>query len=470
MELGEKINKIYEKKTFFEKFGKDVIFALVIGIVLIGINIYLYIINNLKGLRNKWNDTDSPINCNPLYMPFASIINPPPDGNNLKYIEDNANQCIQKGLQGQANTLANPVAAVLDTLINALKGVVEILIEFIVIMGKIVDSTILLLNNLNFSMNESITLNNNITYSISSVMDIFTTIITVFGYIGEGFSLFGMSLINSVNPAACFDKNTTLLMKDGYDKKISDIMVGDELLYDGYVTSIMKLTSNNVQMYVYNDVIVSGSHYVYEGDCIRKIENSVNSKPYYNYNEKEIYCITTESKQIHIKNIVFSDYDDLSIDDCNYLKKWISNKYSKQSVKSYDIHTYMNGGLLDTSIKMQSGITKMLSDIKINDILDNNITVLGVVKVYPKDIQLKTLAIEQKQIIGGSNIQIMDKYKHCSLNAIDSKYVIENNDKPLYHLITNKGGYFVNDIYIGDYSIGMGLFFKDDINMILSVI
>ena len=193
---------------------------------------------------------------------------------------------------------------------------------------------------------------------------------------------------------------------------------------------------------------------------------------YENYTENEIYCMTTESKQIHVNNVTFADYDDLSPHDCDYLKQWISNKYLKQGVNTYDIHRYMNGGLLDTFIKMENGNRKMLSDIKINDVLDNNIQVIGIVKIYPKDIQLKKMSVDDTQIIGGSNIQIMDKYKQYSLNAIDVIDVIENSDdKPLYHLITNVGGYFVNDIYIGDYSIGMGLsFFKDDRNMILSAI
>ena len=41
---------------------------------------------------------------------------------------------------------------------------------------------------------------------------------------------------------------------------------------------------------------------------------------------------------------------------------------------------------------------------------------------------------------------------------------------PLYHLITNKGGFYVNNIFIGDYSMNMALFFKEDRQSILSVI
>ena len=72
---------------------------LLFHIVLIGINVYLYIINHLKGLRKKWTDPVSPINCTPIYLPFASVINPPPDGDDLTYVEDNATKCIQNTLK-----------------------------------------------------------------------------------------------------------------------------------------------------------------------------------------------------------------------------------------------------------------------------------------------------------------------------------------------------------------------------------
>ena len=422
MELGEQINKIYEKRTFVEKFGNDIIFAIVIGIILIGINVYFYVINNLKGLKNQWKD----IKCDPLYMPFASIINPPTDGTtNLKYIEENAQQCVNKNLGGEAEFLTNPIKAILDTLIETLKGIVETLIEFIVIMGKFADSIILIFSKLYMSISESIKVNNGIFENITNVLSTFSSVVAVFGYVGESFSLFGTSLLNSLGK--CFDKNTIMLMKSGNETKISDIKVGDELLYDGCVTGIMKLSSNKVQMYQYNGIIVSGSHYVYEGDTIKKIEDCDSSIPCDTYNETEIYCICTESKQIHLNNVIFADYDDLSPRDCIYLKQWISNKYSIPRVKNYDIHKYMNGGLLDTTIKMQNGNSKMLSEIEIDDILDNNIKVLGIVKLYPKDIQLKRLLLENKEIIGGSNIQIMDKYKQYSLNAIDAKEIVENN-------------------------------------------
>lgn len=470
MTLGDKINKIYEKRTFIEKYGKDVIFAIVIAIVLIGINVYLYVINHLKGLRSKWTDPVSPINCAPIYLPFASVINPPPDGNNLKYVEDNAMQCIQNALKGQAELLSNPIKTVLDTLIDALKGIAEVLSDFIIIMGKLVDGVIDLLGNLNLNINATVETNNNIFGSILNTFQRFMTINKVTSYVMQGFADFGMSLLMSLNPAACFDKDTLLIMNNGDTQSIKNLKVGDVLLYDGRITSIMKISSQCVNMYTYKGVIVSGSHYVYEDNNVIQVKDSKYSEYCRQYTEKEIYCINTESKQIHINGITFADYDDLSPQDCKVLHKWIKTRTTKSTITNYDIHSFINGGLLDTKIKLNDGTSKWISNVKIGDKLDGNIKVLGLVKVLPDDLKIFKITLDNNILIGGTNIQIMDKEKQISLNTMDSASFMQYSDKPLYHLITDRGGYYVNNIFIGDYSVGMCLFFKQDQSTILSAI
>ena len=470
MTLGDKINKIYEKRTFIEKYGKDVIFAVVIAIVLIGINVYLYIINHLKGLRSKWTDPVSPINCTPIHLPFASVINPPPDGNNLKYISDNATQCIQNALKGQAELLTNPIKLVLDTLIDALKGIAEVLSDFIITMGELVDGVVDLLGNLNLNINATIDTNNSIFGSILNTFDRFMTINKVTSYVMQGFADFGMSLIMSLNPLACFDKDTLLTMKNGDTQSIKNVKIGDELLYDGRITSIMRLSSQGVDIYTYKGVIVSGSHYVYEDNKVIQVKDSKYSQYCREYTEKEIYCINTESKQIHINGITFADYDDLSPQDCKVLQKWIKTRTTKCAITNYDIHSFINGGLLDTKIKLNDGTSKWISNVKIGDKLDGNIKVLGLVTVLPDELKIFKITLDNNILIGGTNIQVMDKDKQISLNTMDSASFMQYTDKPLYHLITDRGGYYVNNIFIGDYSVGMSLFFKQDQSTILSAI
>ena len=470
MTLGEDINNLYDKRSYLDKYGKDIIFALVIAMVLIGINVYLYIINHLKGLRQKWTDPVSPINCKPIYIPFASVINPPPDGKNLEYIKDNAELCIQNALKGEAELLTSPIQVVLNTLIDAFKAIAEILSEFIIVMGKFVDSVIKLLEGISLQMDSSMDTNNDIFGSIINTLERFMTINKVVSYVGQGFADFGMSLIKLLNPAACFDKDTCLVMDDGSIKTISTLSVGDTLLYDGRVTSVMKITSNGSDMYNYKGIVVSGTHYVYEDNSLVKVKDSINSVYYNNYMEKELYCINTESKQIHIGNVTFADYDDLTLEDCHYLKEWIHKKTGMSNIKNYDIHKNMNGGLVDTKIKLNNGSSKWLSNINIGDVLSNNITVLGIVKILPTDMKIKTIKLDNYSITGGNNIQIMDKDKQLCLNIMDEKEPITYTNNMLYHLITDRGGYYLQDIFIGDYSVGMSLFFKEDHVSILSAI
>ena len=471
MSLGEQINKIYDKRGFLEKHGNDVIFAIVIAFILISVNVYFFILNNLKGLKKKWNDPIDPINCKPIYIPFASVINPPADGNDLQYIEDNLNKCAKKSLGILGKLMTNPIQVVLDSIIEVLKDIALVLESFIKTMGDFVDALSDLISQLNVNFTDTIDSNNDFFSKILNSLTKFMTINKVVAYVMQGFSDFGMSLLNSINPAACFDKHTMLSMADGSIKSIQRITVGDRLLHDGIVTSIMKLSSTDVDMYTYKDIIVSGSHYVYENNKFIMIRKSKNAIRIPHYNDKFIWCINTASKQIHINDIVFADYDDLSKKDCNYLKDWIRNRCNKQIISNYDIHSYMNGGLMDTSIKTHNGTLKMLSEIEIGDILYPNIKVLGIVEILPTDLKMITLNINKRTIIGGTNIQIIDKLRHSSYNFMDcmDKGGVYTN-KPLYHLITNKGGFYINNIFIGDYSMGMSLFFKEDRQSILSVI
>lgn len=470
MSVPEQINKIYEKRGYFQNYGGDIILALCISIVLIGINVYFYILNHLAGLKQQWNDDTDPINCKPLYIPFASVINPPPDGNDLGYIEQNAKKCAKKSLSFLGSLLVDPIKTILDEMVVVLVGVADMLKDVLESIETIVESISTLLSGLTDLLSVNIDTNTSMFSNMTNAINRFMTINTVLSYVGQGFTDFGMSLIMSVDPALCFDKHTLLSMADGSTKSICRLSIGDRLQEDGCVTSIMKLTSKNVDMYNYKDIIVSGKHFVYEeGKCI-KVENSKHAIFIPKYENKDIWCLTTASKQIHIADTVFCDYDDVTIEDCNYLKQWIYNRYQKDTISNYDIHRHMNGGLIDTPIKMQNGTYKTISTIDVDDILYPNIKVTGKVEILPNDMKIKTVNINGNTITGGTNIQIIDKRSQNSFNIMDCVEPYKYTNKPLYHLLTNKGGFYVNNVYIGDYSINMALFFKEDRQSILSVI
>tara|TARA_B100001059_G_C17834417_1_gene586923 strand:+ start:1105 stop:2517 length:1413 start_codon:yes stop_codon:yes gene_type:complete len=470
MSVPEQINKIYEKRGYLQNYGGDIILALCISIVLIGINVYFYILNHLAGLKQQWNAEVNPINCKPLYIPFASVINPPADGKDLAYIETNAKKCATQSLSFLGRLMVDPIKTILDEMVLVLVGVADTLKDVLESIEKIVDSITTLLSSLTNLLSINIDTNNTLFSNMTNAVKRFMTINTVVAYVVQGFTDFGMSLIMSIDPALCFDKHTMLVMADGSIKSIYRLSIGDRLQRDGCVTSIMKLTSKNVDMYNYKDIIVSGKHVVYEEGKYIKVENSKKSIFIPNYENKDIWCITTASKQIHINDTIFCDYDDLTIEDCSYLKQWIYNRYQKDTMSNYDIHRHMNGGLIDTPIKMQNGTYKTISTIDVDDILYPNVKVCGKVEILPTHMKVRTVNINGHSITGGTNIQILDKRIKTSFNLMDCAEPYRYTHKPLYHLITDKGGFYVNHVFIGDYSMNMALFFKEDRQSILSVI
>ena len=108
----------------------------------------------------------------------------------------------------------------------------------------------------------------------------------------------------------------------------------------------------------------------------------------------------------------------------------------------------MNGGLIDTPIRMQDGSYKPLSSVEIDDVVFPNSKVCGTVVILPKDMKIRTVEVKGRRITGGTNVQILDKHLGCSYNIMDSIEKHSSTDNPLYHLITDKGGFYVNNVFI----------------------
>ena len=85
------INKITEKVTYLDKYGGSV---LATGLILISFFLifsYFYVMNKLKPIKKDWVNQ----RCNPAVMPFAGLINAPPNSSKIEYTAENFTQCTQ---------------------------------------------------------------------------------------------------------------------------------------------------------------------------------------------------------------------------------------------------------------------------------------------------------------------------------------------------------------------------------------
>ncbi len=89
------INNLYDKKKYIDSYGDCIAISFVI-IALYGLSCgYFYILANSQDLKSNWEN----IRCDPFYIPFAGIINKPPEKSISEYTAENFNMCVSKILK-----------------------------------------------------------------------------------------------------------------------------------------------------------------------------------------------------------------------------------------------------------------------------------------------------------------------------------------------------------------------------------
>jgi hypothetical protein len=275
----------------------------------------------------------------------------------------------------------------------------------------------------------------------------------------------------SIPTLKCFDENTLVNMNDGTKKKISEIKTGDLLLENNEVTSVIKVEANGSTIYNLNNIIVSDSHIIKYNDKWIPVSKHPDAIKYDIYVKPYLYCLNTTNKIISIDNYVFTDWDEIYGDDIIQLK--LNGFFPIK--KLGDIHTFLDGGFEgSTKIKLKNGLYKEIKDVNIGDILYHGEKVYGVVAINGNNVNTqfkynlgKTLVVE-----GGPNLTICDeKIIFNSTLTLDNnnKKVLDKKHDKLYHLLTNKKTFYIEDIRFYDYNAAIDLFLEKNKVKLLSM-
>jgi hypothetical protein len=246
-------------------------------------------------------------------------------------------------------------------------------------------------------------------------------------------------------------------MNDYTLKKIKDIKV-DEILYNNNkITAVFKINSDKSTMYKLNDTIVSNSHIVYYKEKWIQVSQHPDAIKYEKYNKPFLYCLNTENKIINIGNDIYTDWDEI------YENTLIKFKKSHNLTNNKDIHRFLDGGFIGaTKIKLNNGIIKEIQNIGIGDVLECGEIVRGLVQINGEDlIHQYTYTFGDKIIVGGPNLCICNKnIVQISTIHLDEKEkdIINEPEKILYHLLTNKKTFTVENIKFFDYNASVDLF------------
>jgi hypothetical protein len=281
----------------------------------------------------------------------------------------------------------------------------------------------------------------------------------------------------------CFSGDTIISLSVG-EKKIKDITIGDKLKNGGRVTATIQFASDEQNIYKLHGVYVTGEHRVYH-PLLEWIKVKEHPESLYipEFNEPYVYCLNTDTKVFTINATIFSDWDDVDmklIDDLEM--NCVSHGFLPENFTYEDIHTYLDSGFWpDTKVNLENGLCVPIHEVKVNDLLENNAKVLGVIKITGHDIKQYKHTFGSEFICGSKNIHI-DDINLGIINGMQSgdrqsgdrqSGDMQSGDRQvqtqsecsaepiLYHLLTSTKFFTANSIRVNDYNYGIDVYLKN---------
>ena len=528
------IKKKYDNLNYFDQYSSSLVLFILITITLFILCSYCFVMINAQPIKDDWINQ----RCKPSIIPFAGLINAPEGVSSTDFTKENFDYCTQNIIKGVTGNAVQPltfITTMLNTLFdkikNALNGIREMINKIRLqikavaqeIMGRVINVTIPLqqiiiglkdiLSKVQGTMTAGLFTLLGSYYTLKSLMGaIAQLIVTIlialaimiaslwivpftWGAAAANTAIFlaisiPMALILTfmtkvlkvqsnlkIPKIKCFDKNTLIKMNDGSEKAIIDIEVGDILINNNEVTSKIKVETIGSDIYNLHDIIVSDSHIVKHNNTWIPVSQHPDSKKIESYNEPFLYCLNTSSKIIVIKDICFTDWDEIYNNDITKFNTLLCIKFNNckkpYKFKTNDIHTYFDGGFIgSTIIKLKDGSKKTIQDIEVGDILENDENVYGLVEINGKNIDEQCVYYlgKNKKFEGGCNLCFYNE----SINILTTLDLDENNKEPktikenkLYHLLTDKKSFYINGIKFYDYNASIDLFL--DKNKLLSM-
>lgn len=439
-DTAEFINNTYDKLSYFDLYGNSVIIFIFMTLFVFLVYSYCKIMQTREAIADDWLNQ----RCKPQNIPFAGFINPPEGTTAFQYTSDNFQYCIQDILKNISGHALQPFQFMIQTLIkvfikftdaiqqtreatNKLRNGIkeftqDVLGRILNVMIPIQTMFISLLDA--FQKIQGIMTGGLYTmlgsyYALQSLMGaileliikvLVTLVVIIVGLWIMPFTwpaaasmtavflsisvplaiiIYFMTEVLHIKTSGipklrCFDRKTRIYLQDGTFKHIQDIKVNDILIDETVVTSKIKVTSEGLDMYNLNGIIVSESHII---KCVDKwipVKCHPLAVKIDNYDEPYLYCLNTSSKIIDLNNIVFTDWDEIYDDKLEFISNYMHSENISQIDKGFE---------KDTKITLKSEVNIPLKDIKIGDILSTGGIVYGIVETnnynYRKNLGIK---------------------------------------------------------------------------------
>ena len=255
----------------------------------------------------------------------------------------------------------------------------------------------------------------------------------------------------------CFASDTLIPLFETGARKIKDLQIGDKLKNGGTITATMQFAAAKQNIYDLHGVQVTGEHRIYHTELgWIKVKEHPESQYMPQFNEPYVYCLNTDNKTFVIAADLFSDWDDI---DTNVLKSLQKNcaevGYLPESFTYADIHTHLESGFYpNTIVPLNNGFYIPINEVEVNDVLENDTKVLGIIKLQGQDIEHYKHAFGNTFLRGSKNIHVNDtNLGIINCMELDSEHA--HSTPILYHLLTDSKFFTANNIRVHDYNYGI---------------
>jgi hypothetical protein len=454
------IEKIYNKDTYFKKYGTSIFGCIIFIFILILIITFCNIWKKRNDIRNDWINQ----RCNPSIFPFAGFINAPENVSIVDFTLQNFTQCVQNQVETTTaigtqplNVITSGLASIYSLVSDCILSIVEMIAYLRDSLTNFFNSVFQLLLNylipfqqINFAIFDILKRTAAMLYTIvmifvaivGSIKDMFGSLIQIFlsAYIilialfvsllffipGSLLVLVPLSIVmlailaiivilgsfysdvfGGLPPyipsfkGLCFGKNTILKLKNNKKVKIQNVKLGSILEDGSIVKAKIKLSAKNIPMYNLNGVIVSDSHYVsLTANKIHEENNWIQVKKHL-LSKRVVYtepCIYCLSTSS--KKIKINDMYFLDWDDMTPIFYHLFKDKHKMNklLKGYSKHKKIDC----------DSFQKSISQVKINDKI-KKAKVIGKVKIL-KNKNVKYNIITDTEYFYSNQIKHQDFY------------------------------------------------------------
>lgn len=231
----------------------------------------------------------------------------------------------------------------------------------------------------------------------------------------------------------CFSENTRIKMKNNSTLPIKVLRIDDKL-FNGESIIALHQFKNDEYLYIYNDVLVTGSHLVYDNYEWKRVDETKKAK-LTDIKPEYVYCISTASKKIKTNDVLFRDYSESNDKSTNFkinslILEFLNGKALDN--KAYGPEHLDHGFDENTHIVMDNGSLKEIKDVQIGDKLFENNVVIGKVEINPTMMHFYT----NGNVTISSNMKILEGLNWINVENSKIYELVSKKPERCYNLVT----------------------------------